>query len=88
MVKQATTECCSPLNLPLTPTACGATRPQRSHAPVQAVGGNWVADALGGSARQGALTEAKLNDELGPNYNIPGPMRRARTTISWWQVRC
>ena len=45
-----------------------------------------MADALGGGARQGALTEAQISDELGPNYDIPAPMRRARATISWWQV--
>ena len=59
---------------------------ERRPVPVQAVGGPWVADALGGGARQGALTEAQISDELGPNYDIPAPMRRARATISWWQV--
>ena len=59
---------------------------ERHPVPVQAVGGPWVADALGGGARQGALTEAQISDELGPNYDIPAPMRRARATISWWQV--
>ena len=46
-----------------------------------------MTDALGGSGRDGALTEAQLSDELGPEYReLPPALRGARNTISWWQV--
>ncbi|KAK9809673.1 hypothetical protein WJX73_003046 [Symbiochloris irregularis] len=55
---------------------------------VMAVDGAWMTDALGGSGREGALTEAQLSDELGPEYReLPPALRGARNTISWWQAR-
>lgn len=55
---------------------------------MQAIGGGWLADALGGGTRNVGLTEAQLNDELGPSYmEMPSSLRNARNTINWWQVR-
>ena len=54
---------------------------------MQNMGGSWVSEALGGTAREGGLTEAQLSDELGPTYReLPPALRNARATISWWQV--
>lgn len=73
---------------PLAPTRAFAKIAELAGAASNAIGGGWLADALGGGTRNVGLTEAQLNDELGPSYmEMPSSLRNARNTINWWQAR-
>jgi hypothetical protein len=46
-----------------------------------------IDEVVAAGAKEGALTEAQLSEELGIENSAPRPTRQASSTIAWWQDR-